>query len=239
MSLVDQSGTVGHFGPENSREIQSVPGLNQSVCSCVREWPTWFLSGTVEPIPSPWFNEDHGSGKSQRISKHEMTQQKATQATFEVTPILSCPEFPRDHRNLPKTEIQFHIVFICLFYLKIQVQLGFDLWPISDWWSSLQATKGDFSTVWISDVTIYQWLSIAYSLDYLASLCDVAPAYLSQNPLFRPSLNHLCLCSQFHLTLWDSINTRCSPMGLCLLCNMSCSFHLGCPSLSQLTNFYS
>jgi len=48
MSLVDQSGTVGHFGPENSREIQSVPGLNQSVCSCVREWPTWFPSGTVE-----------------------------------------------------------------------------------------------------------------------------------------------------------------------------------------------
>lgn len=95
MSLVDQSGTMGHFGPENSREIQSVPGLNQSVCLCVREWPTWFLSGTVEPIPSPWFNEDHGSGKSQRISKHEMTQQKATQSTCEVTPILSCPEFPR------------------------------------------------------------------------------------------------------------------------------------------------
>lgn len=65
MTLVDQSGTVGHFGPKNSREMQSVPGLNQSVCPCVREWPTCILSGTVEPIPSPCFNKDHGSGRSQ------------------------------------------------------------------------------------------------------------------------------------------------------------------------------
>lgn len=84
MNSVDQSGAMGHSGPKNSRQMQSVPGLHQSVYSCVRERPPRVLSGTEEPIPSPWFNEDHGSGQSQRISKHEMTQRKALHSTFEV-----------------------------------------------------------------------------------------------------------------------------------------------------------